>query len=170
MEFEEIWQKIKRMNHREREMLASEMQQKGFNVGYIHPHYYFDAKAVHDILFYPPHQQHEIEDKDNKYYQALKEIMEDDRNIHVCFKRSKLFPRFINDNREGKTVKGYIGSRYNGDSVNALYRILPGDSLSGERPRSLFITKSDGSEVVYKMVSCKDNKGYQLMTFQRLDK
>ena len=62
------------MNHREREMLASEMQQKGFNVGYIHPHYYFDAKAVHDILFYPPRQQHEIEDKDNKYYQALKEI------------------------------------------------------------------------------------------------
>lgn len=170
MEFEEIWQKIKRMNHREREMLASEMQQKGFNVGYIHPHYYFDAKAVHDILFYPPRQQHEIEDKDNKYYQALKEIMEDDQNIHVCFKRSKLFPRFINDNREGKTVKSYIGSRYNGDSVNALYRILPGDSLSGERPRSLFITKSDGSEVIYKMVGCKDSEGYQLMTFQRLDK
>ena len=96
--------------------------------------------------------------------------MEDDQNIHVCFKRSKLFPRFINDNREGKTVKSYIGSRYNGDSVNALYRILPGDSLSGERPRSLFITKSDGSEVIYKMVGCKDSEGYQLMTFQRLDK
>lgn len=169
MEFEEIWQRIKRMNHRERGILASEMRMKGFNVGYIHPHYYFDAKAIHDILFYPPHQQHEIEDKDNKYYQALKEVMENDQTIHVCIKRSKLLPRFVNDNREGKAVKGYLCSRYKGVAVNALYHILPGDSLAGVRPRSLFITKSDGSEVVYKMVGCQMENGQQLMSFQKMD-
>lgn len=169
MEFEEIWQKIKRMNHREREMLASEMQQRGVNVGYIHPHYYFDAKAVHDILFYPPHQQHEIEDKDNKYYQALKEIMEDDQNIHFCFKRSKLLPRFINDCREGRIVKGYICARNNGDIVNAWYRRLKSNKLKGAHSRSLFITKPDGSEVVYKMVGYKKEKGHLLMNFQKMD-
>lgn len=169
MEFEEIWQKIKRMSHRERSMLAYEMQMKGFNVGYIHPHYYFDAKAIHDILFYPPHQQHEIEDKDGKYYKALKEIIEDDKNINIRFKRSKLYPRFINNLRECKVVKGYICSRYNGTVANALYRILPGDSLSGERPRSLFITTIGGHEVVYKMVRSETVNGCQRMIFQKME-
>lgn len=168
MEFEEIWQKIKRMNHREREMLASEMQQKGYNVGYIHPHYYFDAKAVHDILFYPPHQQHEIEDKDNEYYQALKKLLENDQNIHICFKRPKLLPRFINDYRESKIVREYICARHNEDIVNAWYRRLKSNNLDGGHPRSLFITKSNGSEVVYKMIGCKEDKGRLLLNFQKM--
>ncbi|MCI1685166.1 MAG: hypothetical protein LKI72_04250 [Prevotella sp.] len=33
-------------------------------------------------------------------------------------------------------------------TANAWYRILLGDSLAGERPRSLFIMKKDGSEAV----------------------
>lgn len=167
MEFEEIWQKIKRMSPSERSMLASEMQENGLNVGYIHPHYYFDARAIHDILFYPPHRQHEIEDKDGKYYQNLKQIIEDDKNINVCLKRSKLFPRFVNDHRECKMVKRYICARYNGNSINALYRILPGESIAGERPRLLYITEPDGNKVIYKMVGCKDDKGRLLLNFQK---
>lgn len=169
MEFDKIWQKIKRMNHREREMLADEMQLNGLDVGYIHPHYYYDAKDVHDILFYPPHKQHEIEDRDYKYLNALKGLMENDQNVNVCVKRLNLLPGFINDMLESRAVKGYICARYNGSFVNAWYRILPGDSLAGVRPRSLFITKSDGSEVVYKMVGCKTDNGNQVMNFQKMD-
>lgn len=166
-EYEEIWQKIKGMSQRDRKQLAYEMTLKGFKVGYIHPHYYFDAKAVHDILFYPQNSQHEIEDKDNKLYTALKDIMDDDKVINLRIKRYAWLPRFINNWREGKTVKSYISSRYNGEWVNRWYRILPGDSLAGERPRSLFITLKDGNEVVYKMVACNDNKGYEEMTFMK---
>lgn len=60
MTYEDIWQKIKSMSQRERKQLAYEMTLKGFNASYIHPHYYFDAKAVHDILFYPPNSQKEL--------------------------------------------------------------------------------------------------------------
>lgn len=67
MTYEEIWQKIKSMSQRDRKLLAYEMTLKNFNVGYIHPHYYFDAKAVHDILFYPSDSQHETDDQDRKY-------------------------------------------------------------------------------------------------------
>jgi len=134
-------------------MLAYEMTLKGFHVGYIHPHDYFDAKSVHDILFYPSHGQHEIMDSNGKYYDALKEIMENDKEIHIQFERYSGFPRLINDWREGKVVRSYICSRFNGEYVNAWYRILPGDSLAGERPRSLFIMKKDGCEVVYRMTA-----------------
>ena len=67
MTYEEIWQKVKRMRQRDRKQLASEMSHKGLNVGYVHPHYYFDAKGVHTILFYSKGSQHEIDDKDVKY-------------------------------------------------------------------------------------------------------
>lgn len=56
-----------------------------FNVGYIHPLYYFNAKAIHDIVFYAPHKQWETEDKDGTYYNALKEIVENDKEIHIKF-------------------------------------------------------------------------------------
>ena len=151
MTYEEIWRKIKGMSQKQRSMLAYEMTLKGFNVGYIHPHYYFDARSVHDILFYPPHGQHEIQDSDGKYYDALKEIMENDKEIHIQFKRCLWLPCLINDWREGKVIRSYICSRFNCGYVNAWYRILPGDSLAGERPRSLFIMKKDGSEAVYRM-------------------
>ena len=75
MTYEEIWQTIKKMGQRNRNMLSYEMTLKGFNVGYIHPHYYFDAKAVHDILFYPSNSQREVEDKNRTYYNALKNII-----------------------------------------------------------------------------------------------
>ena len=52
MTYEEIWQKVKRMRQRDRKQLAYEMTLKGLDVGYIHPHYYFEAKGVHTILFY----------------------------------------------------------------------------------------------------------------------
>ena len=170
MTYEEIWQNIKRMSQRERKLLAYEMTLKGFNVGYIHPHYYFDAKALHDILFYPSNSQREVEDKNGTYYNALKAIIENDKEIHVRVKRYAWLPRFINDWREGNIVKAYIGSRINDEFVNAYYRILPGKSLAGDRPRSLFLTMKDGTEVVYKMTECSHKNGYDYLTFSRFDK
>lgn len=168
MTYEEIWQKIKRMSQHNRKHLAYEMTLKGLNVGYIHPHYYFDAKEVHDILFYPSNSQHEIEDMDGKYYNALKDIIENDKEIHIKFRSCSCLPRFINDWREGKIVQDYISSRINEEYVNAWYKILPGKSLAGERPRSLFLTLSNGSEVVYKMTECSHKNGYELLTFSRI--
>ena len=169
MTHEEIWQKIKSMSQRDRRLLAYEITLKGFNVGYIHPHYYFDAKAVHDILFYPSHSQHEVEDNDGTYYNTLKDIIENDTEIHIKFRRYSCLPRFINDWREGKIVKTYICSRVNEKYVNAWYKILPGKNLAGERPRTLFLTLSNGSEVVYKMTECSHKNGYELLTFSRTD-
>lgn len=170
MTYEEIWQKIKRMSQRDRKQLAFEMSLKGFKVGYIHPHYYFDAKAVHDILFYPPKSQKEIEDKDNKYYNALRGIIEDDKEIHVCVKRYAWLPRFINNWREGNIVKAYIRSRVHESYVNAYYRILPGKSLAGEHPRSLFLWDGDGGEIVFKMTACNFKDGYEQLTFERMER
>ena len=167
MTYEEIWQKIKSMSQRDRKLLAYEMTLKGFNVGYIHPHYYFDAKAVHDILFYPSNSQREVDDKDGTYYNALKNIIENDKEIHVRIKRYVWLPRFINDWREGKIVKDYICSRINEEYVNAWYKILPGKSLAGERSRSLFITLTGGMEITYKMTECSHKNGYELLTFSR---
>ena len=113
MTYGEVWQKIKSMSQCDRRLLAYEMALKGFDIGYIHPHYYFDAKAVHDILFYPSNSQHEIEDKDGTYYNALKRIIENDEEIHVQVKRFSWLPCIINDWREGKIVKDYICSRIN---------------------------------------------------------
>ena len=165
MTYEEIWQKIKRMSQRNRRLLAYEMTHRGIEVGYIHPHYYFDAKAVHDILFYPSDSQHEIEDKDGTYYNALKKIIEDDTEIHVQVKRYSWLPCIINDWREGKIVKDYICSRINEEYVNAWYKILPGRSLAGERSRSLFITLTGGMEITYKMAECSHKNGYEYLTF-----
>lgn len=165
MTYEEIWQKIKRMSQRNRRLLAYEMTIKGFDIGYIHPHYYFDAKTVHDILFYPSDSQHEIEDKDGTYYNALKKIIENDNEIHVRIKRYVWLPRFINDWREGKIVKDYICSRINEKYVNAYYKVLFDKRITGERSRSLFFTLPNGSEVVYKMMECSHKNGYEYLTF-----
>lgn len=165
MTYEEVWQKIKSMGQRDRRLLAYEMTLKGFDIEYIHPHYYFDAKAVHDILFYPSNSQHEVEDKNRTYYNALKNIIENDKEIHIKFRRCSCLPRLINDWREGKIVKTYICSRVNEKYVNAWYKILPGKSLAGERPRSLFLTLLNGSEVVYKMTECSHKNGYEYLTF-----
>ncbi len=165
MTYEEVWQKIKGMSQRDRSLLAYEMTLKGFDIGYIHPHYYFDAKAVHDILFYPSDSQHEIEDKDGTYYNALKKIIENDNEIHVRIKRYVWLPRFINDWREGKIVKDYICSRINEKYVNAYYKVLFDKRITGERSRSLFLTLSNGSEVVCKMTECSEMNGYELLTF-----
>ena len=97
MTYEEIWQKVKRMGQRDRKQLAYEMTLKGLNVGYVHPHYYFDAKGVHTILFYPKDSQYETDDKDGTYYNTLKEMVENDEEIHVRVKRYAWLPRFIND-------------------------------------------------------------------------
>jgi hypothetical protein len=167
--YEDIWQMIKRMSQRGRKLLAYEMTLKGFNVAYIHPHYYFDAKAVHDILFYPPDSQHEIEDKDGTYYNALKRIIENDEEIHVRVKRFAWLPRFINDWREGKIVKDYICSRNNEKYVNAYYKVLFDKRITGERSRSLFFTLPNGSEVVYRMTECSHKNVYELLTFSRTD-
>ena len=169
MTYEEVWQKIKSMSQRDRILLAFEMALKGFDIGYIHPHYYFDAKAVHDILFYPTNSQHEVDDKNGTYYNALKRIIENDEEIHVRVKRFAWLPRFINDWREGKIVKDYICSRINEEYVNAWYKILPGKSLAGERSRSLFITLTGGMEITYKMTECSHKNGYELLTFSRTD-
>ena len=176
MTYEEVWQKIKCMSQRNRKLLACELSlslnsssEGKKTIGYIHPHYYFDAKTVHDILFYPPDSQHEIEDKDGTYYNALKRIIENDEEIYVRVKRFAWLPRFINDWREGKIVKDYICSRINEEYVNAWYKILPGRSLAGERSRSLFITLTGGMEITYKMTECSHKNGYELLTFSRTD-
>ena len=169
MTYEEIWQKIKCMSQKDRRLLAYEMTLKGFAIGYIHPHYYFDAKAVHDILFYPSDSQHEIEDKDGTYNNALKRIIENDVEIHVQVKRYSWLPCIINDWREGKIMKTYICSRVNEKYVNTWYKILPGKCLAGEQRRSLFLILSNGSEVVYKMTECSRKDGYELLTFSRTD-
>ena len=169
MTYEEIWQKIKSMSQRDRKHLAYEMTLKGLNVGYIHPHYYFDAKAVHDILFYPSYSQREIDDKDGTYYTALKDIIENKKEIDVSIKRYVWLPRIINDWREGKIVTAYICSRINEKYVNAYYKVLSDKRITGERSRSLFLTMSDGSEVVYKMTECSHKNGYELLTFSRTD-
>lgn len=158
--------KVKSMSHRERKLLACEMRLRGFNVSYIHPHYYYDAKAVHDILFYPPGCQHEIQDDDAACYNALKEIVEDDHVLRVCFRRYVLLPRWVNDFRESKVVRKYISVRMNKACINAIYRILIGRSFDGECPRSLFLTLDDGSEVVYKMTSCRNIGKIKVMTFE----
>ena len=62
-------------------------------------------------------------------------------------------------------MKTYICSRIHDEYVNAWYKILPGKSLAGERPRSLFLTLSNGSEVVYKMTGCSEMNGYEYLTF-----
>lgn len=169
MTYEDIWQKIKSMSLQSRKMLAYEMTLVGLNVGYIHPHYYFDAKAVHDIIFYSTNSQHEVDDKNGTYYNTLKEIVENDKEIHIKFRRCSCLPRFINDWREGRLVSAYICSRVNEKYMNVWYKILPGKSLAGERPRSLFLTLSNGSEVVYKMTECSHKNGYELLTFSRTD-
>lgn len=94
---------------------------------------------MQDILFYPSHSQHEVEDNDGTYYNTLKDIIENDTEIHIKFRRYSCLPRFINDWREGKIVKTYICSRVNEKYVNAWYKILPGKNLAGERPRTLFL-------------------------------
>lgn len=170
MTYEDILQKIKKMSQRDIKQLAYEMTLKGFNVGYIHPHYYFDAKAVHDILFYPPNSQHEIEDKDGKYYNALMEIIENDKEIHIRVKRYTLLPRFINNWREGNVVKSYIRSRVQESYVNAFYRILPGKSLAGEHSRSLFLWDGDGGEIVYKMTACRNEGNSEYLTFEKSER
>ena len=96
-------------------------------------------------------------------------ILEDDQNLEISFKRSKFLPRFIDDLREERTVKAYFRARFNGEIINIWYRILPGDSLAGERPRSLFITTTGGHEVVYKMVRSETVNGCQRMIFQKME-
>jgi hypothetical protein len=168
MSQEDIWNKIKKMSLGYRKQLAYEMILKGFDIGYIHPHYYFDAKAVHDILFYPSNSQHEIEDKEGAYYNALKRIIENDEEIHVRVKRFAWLPRFINDWREGKIVKDYICSRINEEYVNAWYKILPGKSLAGERSHTLYFCLNDEKEILYKMKECSFKDGYEQVTCERM--
>ena len=96
-------------------------------------------------------------------------ILKDDQNLEISFKRSKFLPRFIDDLREERVVKADICTRFNGEIVNVWYRILSGDSLSGERPRSLFITTIGGHEVVYKMVRSETVNGCQRMIFQKME-
>lgn len=176
MTYEEIWQKIKQMSQRDRKMLAYEVSlslkpstEGKEAVGYIHPHYYFDAKAVHDILFYQPKSQHEIEDNNGKYYNALKKIIENNKIIHVRIRRYKWLPRFINDYCENRVVKSYICSRFNGEWLNRYYSISSLHKLNGKRSRTLFLWLNDESEVLYKMISCNDKNGYEEMTFERME-
>ena len=169
MEYEDIWRKVKDMSQRGRKMLAFEMTTRGFDVGYIHPHYYFDAKAVHDILFYPSDSQHEIEDKDGTYYNALKKIIENDEIIHLSVRRYSWLPRFVNDIHEAKIVKSYICSRLNDSFENAHYRILPGIALHGDIPRLLSIRLTNGIEITYKRTECSHKNGYELLTLSRTD-
>lgn len=168
MTYEEIWQKIKSMSQRNRKLLAYEMILKRLNVGYVHPHYYFDAKTVHDILFYPPDSQHEIEDKNGTYYNALKQIIENDKEIHIKFRRCSCLPHFINDWHEGRLVSAYIYSRVNEKYVNAWYKILPGKSLVCVLLHTLYFCLTHETEMLHKMIECSFKDGYEQVTFERM--
>ncbi len=109
MTYEEVWQKIKGMSQRDRSLLAYEMTLKGFDIGYIHPHYYFDAKAVHDILFYPSDSQHEIEDKDGTYYNALKRLL-----------RTTMRYMCVSNDMFGYHVLSMIGVKQNREGLHLL--------------------------------------------------
>lgn len=95
------------------------MMLKGFNVGYIHPHYNFDEKAKKNFVFYAHHKQCEKEGNERKLYKPLKEIVEKDSMINVHLKRYSLLPKFANDWLEGSIVRKYISSQINKDYVNA---------------------------------------------------
>lgn len=177
MDYEEIWQRVKHMSLRDREQLAYEVSivlktsnEEGNIIGYVHPHYYFEAKAIHEILFYPPHSQKELEDKDGSCFKALKQVIEDDNEIHLQVKRYHWLPRIINDWRESKVVKSYITSRFNCEALSSWYQILPGKSLAGERPRSLFIWDGDGGEVFYKMTACRNVGNTEYLTFDKSER
>lgn len=88
-------------------------------------------------------------------------------DFQITVRRYKWLPRTINDWREGNAVKSYICPRIGQEYVNAYYRILPGKSLAGERPRSLFVTLANGEEIVYKMTACNIKDGYEHLTFLR---
>ena len=92
-----------------------------------------------------------------------------DQEIQTCIKRYSWLPRIFNDWCEGKIVKTYICSRINEGYVSAWYKILPGKSLAGECPRSLFITLTDGREIVYKMTECSVKNGNERLTFSRTE-
>lgn len=154
MTYEEIWQKIKAMSQRDRKMLAHEVSlslnsspEGKEAVGYIHPYYYFDAKAMHDILFYAPHSHHELDDKERKYYNALKEVMDNDKEIHIHYKRHDWLPRYINDKIETNIVKDYISHRTHGEVVKASYSISPVKDIAGERQRTMIITTGGCAEI-----------------------
>lgn len=169
MGYEDIWQKLKAMTRNDRRQLAYEMSFKGYNVENIFPHYYHEAKAIHDIEFFEPHSQYPLSDDDGKYYNALKELIEDDSVVHIRFKRYGWLPRFINDWREGKVVKSYIGKRFNRDWPNKWYRIKPVRDITGERQRSLYIWLDYDKGVTYKMVECKTVNGVEEMAFKKMN-
>ena len=56
----------------------------------------------------------------------------------------------------------------NGEWVNRLYRILPGKSLAGERPRSLFLWDPEENQIIYKMTACHTDNNVQEMTFLKM--
>lgn len=85
--------------------------------------------------------------------------------FHITVRRYKWLPRFVNDWREGRIVKAQVCSRLKDGYTDAWYRVLPGRSLAGERPRSLFITKGDGTVTVYKMTAMRWSGGMEIMTF-----
>lgn len=86
-------------------------------------------------------------------------------DFQITVRRYKLLPRIINDYREGRIVRAYICSRLDGGYTDAWYRILPGKSLAGERPRSLFVSMNDGSEAVYKLTGIKTDGNTEVLTF-----
>lgn len=139
-------------------------------VGYIHPHYYFDAKAVHDILFYPVNSQKETDDDDGSCFKILKSIIEDDRKVHLRIKRHSWLPRFVNDRCEKIIARSYLCARFKGEGLNKYYRILPGKDIADERMRILYLWDGDGGEVVYKMTACKNDGSTEYMTFEKSEK
>lgn len=168
MTYEEIWNRLRSMNFEQRDALIYEMRLCGLSLGTIRPFRYPQEKWAHFVDFYA--EDESLIEDDKKYYDALQAIMEDDSVVHIPFKRYAWLPRFVNDRREAKLVESVICSRVNQEYINHWYRILPGDTLAGNRPRSLFLTMKDGSEVVYKMTECSHKKGYDILTFTRFDK
>lgn len=93
--------------------------------------------------------------------------MDGNQEIRLSFRRHWWLPRPVDDLLEGRAVKARVGRLFKDRLVDAWYRILPGDSLAGERPRTLFVTLTDGSEAVFSMTECKYEGGSELLVFTR---
>lgn len=165
MNYFEVWQNIRDMRPKDRKQVAYELRLKGCHVDSIYPYRYPEQKQAKFIEFYAPGEKKWV---DNKYYDELKLLLENDSTIRLCFNRCRLLPSFLNDWREEKAVKSYILARFNNEYADAVYQILPEIDLAGERQRSLSITLKDGSKVMYKMAACKQKGNLLELEFSKM--
>ena len=76
MKDEEIWRKIKSMTKKDLKQLAYEIKLRGLNVEFINHNCSEEAKSIQRIEFFKPHDQYSINENNSKYFNVLKEILD----------------------------------------------------------------------------------------------